>query len=84
MRLNKDVHNTLTVGSKVTTDFYRNEEHIVRQILTLYPSDDHASGYVASADGGEICPHCGRAGSPMRPVDAAWFIPVVVPVEEKK
>ena len=67
----------LKVGDKVTSDFYSSESSVVRTLTNISPNKGYGSGYVASADGGEACSHCGAVnGRPINNVDAAWFISV--------
>ena len=67
----------LKIGDSVTTEYIYNEEKIVRIITSIRPSKDYESGFVASAGSGGICPNCKRSyGATIKPIDAAWFIPV--------
>jgi hypothetical protein len=64
------------VGDLVTSDFYRDNAKLVRKITSVRRDESCGSGWRASADGGEICPHCGRSEKPIHAVDSPWFVPV--------
>lgn len=67
----------LRAGMKVTSDFHAGEGDVVRTLTALERSSVYGSGWYASADGGEPCPHCQRPmGQPISAVDAHWFEPV--------
>ena len=66
---------TLKVGDLVTSDYHHQEKTVVRKITKIKPDKQYGSGYYASADGGEPCPHCGRPfGTEINYVDSAWFV----------
>lgn len=71
----------LRVGMLVRTKFNGPEEEaIVRKVISVHRSTVHQSGFVASADAGQLCPTCGVApGQNVPPIDASWFVPVEGP-----
>jgi hypothetical protein len=64
----------IKVGDVVVTDYRRDESGVKRKITGIMKSPVAESGFLASADGGEPCPHCGRTfAQPITMVDSAWF-----------
>lgn len=65
----------MNVGDKVTTKFHIETSDIIRKITQIeFVGVNAGSGYLASADGGGICPHCNRAGGKdIFHIDLAWF-----------
>lgn len=76
------------VGDKVKTRYRPEEAEVIRTLITLtearetrYGGYETGSGYSAEADGGEVCPHCGRSATPIlgdgyyQGIDLAWFRP---------
>lgn len=67
------------VGDKVTTNYYPNQEKIVRAVLEIYKDSDCESGWRVLADGGEPCACCKRpfgneiGGRHGYGVDSGWF-----------
>lgn len=61
------------LGDRVVSDFNSDEKNIVRKITIIVKSGGYGSNYQVSADGGENCRCCGRAGTPIHRVDGAWF-----------
>ena len=61
------------VGDKVTTKFLGVDTKVIREITEISKDHRYGSGYQASADGGETCPHCGHTAQQIYNVDAAWF-----------
>ena len=67
-------YSKMMVGAKVTSDKVFSETKVIRKITFIAKSEKTGSGYIASADGGEPCPHCNHPmGKPIENVDAAWF-----------
>lgn len=63
----------LKIGDAVTTSYHFNDD-IVRLITRIEKDKSFGSGWLASADGGEPCPTCGRLhASPIFGIDSAWF-----------
>jgi len=82
MELNEHPEN-LKVGDKVRTWYEIGAGKVTRRITSIeyvgtrWREDGTGSGYLASADPGEPCPHCNRLfAQPTGKIDAAWFIPV--------
>lgn len=72
----------LKVGMKVTTRYVSEFKDVVRTILTVEPNERCASGFIASADGGEVCKCCGFApAKPINWIGSDWFEPVVLESE---
>jgi hypothetical protein len=64
----------LKIGDKVKTEYFYEERDIVRTLTSITANHRYGSGYVASADGGEPCPCCGRSpGTPLLGVDSTHF-----------
>jgi len=63
------------IGDFVTTKYHGDEEkHIIRKITMCEKNVSTGSGWMASADDGGVCTHCGnRRGTAVNQVDAAWF-----------
>lgn len=76
MRLNRTSLAQLKVGDLVTTDYDSEHRKLIRRIIGIIKDDSCGSGFRIMADGGEICPHCGRQEKSTPPVDGAWFVPV--------
>lgn len=73
MRLNKKPEE-LKIGDKVTSDFYKREIDVVREITSIKKDDSTGSGYRATASPGEKCKCCNHIpGIEIKDVDAAWF-----------
>lgn len=84
IRINKKA-NLLKVGDKVTSDFYPDEAHLIRNITSIYGDTDCGSGRRASVSGGIPCKLCKVSpGRMIRGVDAAWFIPVAQQEKERE
>lgn len=75
-RQDAEIAAKMTVGMRVVSTFIRREEFVVRTLTAIAPDETCGSGFRASADGGDPCPHCHRpSGTPINGVDAAWFRP---------
>ena len=62
------------VGDHVRSGYYGEEAHVVRRVRSVGRDARYESGWYASADGGEDCPHCKRPlGTPIGCVSAAHF-----------
>jgi len=63
------------VGEDVTTQYIPTEKKVVRKITAIEPS---RHGYIATADGGKPCSHCGLTGTTITDyIDSSWFSRVV-------
>lgn len=69
--------NLLKVGSKVTTDYEKGAENVIRSVTDIEQDHLFGSGYKVSADGGEPCGECGRFNAqPVQEIAGEWFVPV--------
>jgi len=82
MNINKNVQK-LKAGDKITTEFFQNEEKVVRTIIWIEDNPKMGSGREVMFDGGEECPCCKRLlGTSLDDykkgyggIDAAWVVP---------
>ena len=61
------------VGDKVTTDFQRGQEHIVRTVTEVIGHATCQSGWLVSANAGEPCDKCARGYDTIGRIDSDWF-----------
>ena len=52
--------NSLKIGDKITSDFFEDEQGVIRTIIELYDNVNTSSRRGVVFDGGEPCPHCKR------------------------
>ena len=62
------------IGDFVTTPFHQNDTFVVRRITKIEWTGASQTGWIADADGGELCPRCRRGANSVRHLDANWFI----------
>ena len=72
------------VGDIVTTCFRVADQHIQRKVIKVLKDKDSGSGVLMIADGGEVCPHCGRIAEPTPMIDSDWFRLVKRPRKAKE
>lgn len=64
----------LKVGDKVTSDYWHDENDVIRKITAVYKDSNFTGGLAASADCGGICPCCKRPlGKEISYVNISWF-----------
>ena len=80
----KEQLESFKVGDFVTSEFWRDEEHIIRKITEIIPHTGYNSGFCVSADGGKPCLCCDKPmGQEIKLVDGSWFLPVTNSIDTK-
>ncbi len=71
------------VGDLVTTDWdLQHDYSIIRKIINIHKDATRGSGWRASVDAGEPCPHCNRYyADTIEGIDGSWFIKMEKDVE---
>jgi hypothetical protein len=79
----KTTHETFVVGDQVRSTFYPKENKIIRTVTCVTAHKFTRSKYVVAADGGKYCETCGLQGTPIKDIDAAFFVKIQ-PIQTEK
>jgi hypothetical protein len=73
---NSVTHEIFAVGDLVRSNLLPKESKIIRKVTCVTESKFTRSKYLISANEGEFCDVCGMRGTPIKDMDASFFVKI--------
>jgi len=74
MRIDAKTLSGIHIGRKIKSDYFKDQEHILRTVQVYLRNNDCSSGFMVWANGGELCPYCKTPpGTRLDGIDASWI-----------